>query len=429
MKNGNGSHAVSNGSGQGMMPDLSGDIRPLIPPLGLREYWYPAIQSKKVGAKRPTKVRMLGTDLAFFRGKDGKVAALGDVCPHRGARLSEGHCHFRGTVSCPYHGWTFDETGKNVAVLSEGPDSRICGKPGTEARAYPTQEMKGIVFVWMGEGEPAPIEEDVPEEFFKPDVLVHVGMRYWEANWAVALENALDSHLSYLHRDAWRVIMSGKHLPRGGIGWQPVWVGAGFAGGGQRNPAGPNWFDYYPDLGIQWPKTNYRRFAGFLRFLTEYVPHAQSRLGPRWVGGHRLPSMLRIVNPSLYTTRWCVPVDENRTRVWYFYVWPVASLKERMLLTIQQKLYMQWLHEGQFSQQDYSSMPNQRWDTPEMLSNYDSELFLWRKLLVTKHFGGRNAKIRFTGRSLVGDDGLITGSEESDDHGAPVKEEALQHGD
>ncbi|HLZ70355.1 MAG TPA: hypothetical protein VKV26_10660 [Dehalococcoidia bacterium] len=35
---------------------------------------------------------------------------------------------------------------------------------------FPTRTLKGIVFVWMGqdEREPAPIEEDVPEEFFDP---------------------------------------------------------------------------------------------------------------------------------------------------------------------------------------------------------------------------------------------------------------------
>ena len=33
----------------------------------------------------------------------------------------------------------------------EGPESGVCGKPGTEARVYPTRTLKGVVFVWMGE--------------------------------------------------------------------------------------------------------------------------------------------------------------------------------------------------------------------------------------------------------------------------------------
>ena len=140
------------------IPRLSGDIRHLIPKLGLRSYWYPAIEDRSVGSRKPVKVSLLGEEICLFRGATGRVAAIQDVCPHRGARLSEGDCHYRGTVACPYHGWVYDESGKNVAVLSEGPDSGVCGKPGTEAKIYPTQTLKGLVFVWMGEGEPAPIE-------------------------------------------------------------------------------------------------------------------------------------------------------------------------------------------------------------------------------------------------------------------------------
>ena len=191
-----------NGNGHGVVPKLSGDIRALIPKLGLREYWYPGVYAKEIKKNKPKKVRMLGTDLAFFRDKQGQVVALNDVCPHRGARLSEGLCEFEGTVTCPYHGWTFDGTGKNVAVLGEGPESKICGKPGTEARKYPTQEMRGIVFVWMGDGLPVSIEEDIPEYFFQDDADILTRIEYWPINWEVALENSMDAHVSYLHRNA-----------------------------------------------------------------------------------------------------------------------------------------------------------------------------------------------------------------------------------
>ena len=37
------------------IPKLSGDIRPLIPKLGLRNYWYPAVVERKVGWPRSSK--------------------------------------------------------------------------------------------------------------------------------------------------------------------------------------------------------------------------------------------------------------------------------------------------------------------------------------------------------------------------------------
>ena len=111
------------------------DRRQLAPPTGLRDFWYPALLDKKVGRK-PVRLQMLGEELCFFRDGQGKVAALWDVCPHRGASLSQGDCHFKGTVACSYHGWVFDGEGECVSVLSEGPNSGIPGK--VQARKYPT---------------------------------------------------------------------------------------------------------------------------------------------------------------------------------------------------------------------------------------------------------------------------------------------------
>ena len=45
------------------------------------------------------------------RGKDGRLNAFSNVCRHRGAKVVDG----RGSAkafSCPYHGWTYDITGK-----------------------------------------------------------------------------------------------------------------------------------------------------------------------------------------------------------------------------------------------------------------------------------------------------------------------------
>ena len=86
------------------------DRRQLAPPTGLRDFWYPALLDSKVGRK-PVSLRMLGEELCFFRDAQGNIAAIWDVCPHRGASLSEGDCHFKGTVACPYHGWVFDGEG------------------------------------------------------------------------------------------------------------------------------------------------------------------------------------------------------------------------------------------------------------------------------------------------------------------------------
>jgi phenylpropionate dioxygenase-like ring-hydroxylating dioxygenase large terminal subunit len=399
--------ATATNGHQGEVPDLRGDIRHLIPPLGLRDYWYPGVREHEVPHGRPKKVRMLGTDICFFWGKDGQVAAVDDICPHRGARLSEGHCHFRGTVSCPYHGWTFDETGKNVAVLSEGPDSRICGKPGTQVRTYSTRTLKGTVFIWMGEGEPAPIEEDVPPELFRKDLHVLTDVEYWPVNWEVALENSMDSHVPYLHMNAWWIVLGVGFLPFGAAGGHvPVWAGNGFSGERTTGPVRA----YFPSVGGYWPSTNWRPKWNklFSWYLNRAKRTRQIEWEPQWDWGHHLPGMFRTGRPVFdHYSRHCVAVDEKNTRLWYFHTAPGKTAWQRIWHTIEYNLIIRFLHDKQFSKQDVDPMVNQRYDTPESLSITDMEVVQWRRLLVTKHFGGRNAKFRFTGKSLVGKEGLV----------------------
>ena len=211
----NGSAAAAPATGGATTAAANGsttDLRPLIPALGLREYWYPALPASKVGRK-PLFWIMLGDEMVFFRDQQGEVVALTDVCPHRGASLAEGDCFYQGFVTCPYHGACFDGRGECTAFLTEGPDSKMCGE--LRARAYPTRTLRGWVFVWMGAGEPAPIEEDVPPELFEPDTTVFLtSYSYWYTNWLVAIENQNDAHnCFFVHRNSFKQL-TGIHMGR-----------------------------------------------------------------------------------------------------------------------------------------------------------------------------------------------------------------------
>ena len=60
------------------VPDDPKDWRSRIPPTGYREYWYPALPAKDVKKDKPEVLRMLGTDVIFFRDKAGEVQGLLD---------------------------------------------------------------------------------------------------------------------------------------------------------------------------------------------------------------------------------------------------------------------------------------------------------------------------------------------------------------
>ena len=86
--------------------------------LGFRNYWYPACRSKEVRERKPKAMKLLGDEVVFLR-RNGKAYALADECPHRGTRLSRGKYEFPGTdtISCRYHGWTYDVTNGNCVEL------------------------------------------------------------------------------------------------------------------------------------------------------------------------------------------------------------------------------------------------------------------------------------------------------------------------
>ena len=139
--------------------------------LGFRNYWYPAMMSHKL-RRRPVALRILGEKLLFIR-HQGKCFALEDRCAHRGMPLSIGRCEFPGTntITCRYHGWTYDvANGICVAALTDGPDSPIVGK--AKVKTYPIKERKGLIWVFIGDGEASSLEEDLPEDFC-------VRMRSW----------------------------------------------------------------------------------------------------------------------------------------------------------------------------------------------------------------------------------------------------------
>lgn len=173
-----------------------------IPFLGLREYWYPALKSEELPHNKVVPATLLGDAIAFFRSADNQPRALEDRCPHRGPLLSLGQVGVvrPGTLTCRYHGMTFDGSGDCVAVVTDGPDSPACGK--VKARSYPVEEMGGIVWVYMGEKTPQPVLDSVPharEVFGGGKVFVDRGE--WSFNYLSALDNDVDlAHPSILHR-------------------------------------------------------------------------------------------------------------------------------------------------------------------------------------------------------------------------------------
>lgn len=169
-------------------------------PLGsaLRHYWVPALLSEEIpdSPSAPVRVRLLGEDLIAFRSADGTVGLLAEHCIHRGVSLWTGRVDETG-IQCVYHGWTFDSSG-NCVVNPTCPalafDERV------RQPAYPTAEVGGLVFAYLGEGTPPPLPDMGWLQV--PDTARFVSKRFHTCHWLQALEADIDSaHVAYLHRE------------------------------------------------------------------------------------------------------------------------------------------------------------------------------------------------------------------------------------
>lgn len=163
----------------------------------LRQYWMPAALSEELERDRPVvPVNLLGEKLALHRNRDGKLVLTERHCPHRGADLCFGRVE-EGGIRCPFHGWKFDETGQCVEQPAEPSNLKMYER--IKIKSYPTFERNGLIFAYLGEGEP-PAVPDL-DCFVAPESHVFSFKGLWECNWLQALEVGIDpAHASFLHR-------------------------------------------------------------------------------------------------------------------------------------------------------------------------------------------------------------------------------------
>jgi phenylpropionate dioxygenase-like ring-hydroxylating dioxygenase large terminal subunit len=104
-----------------------------------------------------------GRSAFVLRTGSGATAAFLNACRHRGARLVEGDAHtglaycVDAQVRCPYHGWTYDETG-SLAFIPETQDFGALDRAAHGLRRLHVAQWHGLVFVAF-EAPAQPLEE------------------------------------------------------------------------------------------------------------------------------------------------------------------------------------------------------------------------------------------------------------------------------
>jgi len=78
--------------------------------------WYVVGVPADFSMKRPTKTTVWSKDYAVWKTGPATYTAVSNACPHRGAALSDGTITRDACITCPYHGYHFDEDGSLVEV-------------------------------------------------------------------------------------------------------------------------------------------------------------------------------------------------------------------------------------------------------------------------------------------------------------------------
>lgn len=160
----------------------------------LRMFWQPVCRSQDLLPGRPLPIQLMSEWFTLYRGDSGTSYLVAFRCAHRGAQLSvgwvEGEC-----IRCRYHGWKYEGSGQCV----EQPGEDTSFAPKVRIRSYPVQEYLGLVFSYVGEGEPPPLRRF--PDFERPGVLEAGPPEVWPCNYFNRIDND-PGHVPFTHRES-----------------------------------------------------------------------------------------------------------------------------------------------------------------------------------------------------------------------------------
>jgi 5,5'-dehydrodivanillate O-demethylase len=112
-------------------------------------FWQPIAASRDYAPGVVKRVKIVGNHYTLYRGGDNVVRMVQDRCPHRGTSLAYGWVK-ENCIRCRYHGWTFDGEGKGL----DFPAETKTYPTKVALKTYPVREYLGLIFAYLGEGEP-----------------------------------------------------------------------------------------------------------------------------------------------------------------------------------------------------------------------------------------------------------------------------------
>jgi len=161
----------------------------------IRRFWQPVYLARDLQPGWAKRIQILSEHFTLYRGEGGEAHVVQDRCPHRNTQLSIGWIE-GDDLRCFYHGWKFAPGG----ACLEQPCERESFARKVTIRSYPTREYLGLIFAYLGEGEPPPFARF-------PEIEEDNGFPLWNSKWDLPhnffqrMENDLDeAHVHFVHK-------------------------------------------------------------------------------------------------------------------------------------------------------------------------------------------------------------------------------------
>jgi phenylpropionate dioxygenase-like ring-hydroxylating dioxygenase large terminal subunit len=163
------------------------------------DHWYAVEYQSSLPVRGIVETKFWGRSIVLFRGEDGQVRAVENRCLHRQVKLSLGEVHDCHLV-CPYHGWTYDGSGKVTGIPHELFGRKL---PQARLKSYPVRIRYGLIWIFPGDPDLAESTK-MPEipELEGPQAWACVPLDFtWRAHHSMIIENVSDFTHAHLHRD------------------------------------------------------------------------------------------------------------------------------------------------------------------------------------------------------------------------------------
>lgn len=184
---------------------LQGSLADHATPL-LYNHWYVAGLSSEFRHEL-TERTFLKRSLVLYRTSSGMPLAFQNRCAHRSFPLAKGMLE-GDEIRCRYHGAKYDTAGEMIEV----PCQEHC--PRIRLRQYRLHEAEPLVWIWMGDAEPAEGPPATPWLGAASGWEYGSGATVINGNYLLMMENLMDlSHLPFLHRDTFNFPPSYARIP------------------------------------------------------------------------------------------------------------------------------------------------------------------------------------------------------------------------